>query len=56
MDRGVLWRKLFTWGISPALLRAIIALHTDTWVRVKISTNSVVAKIVIDEGLKQGCV
>lgn len=57
VNRNSLWEKLRAWGMSSKLLDAIIALHSETWAKVKLGGGcTITASIYTQQGLKQGCV
>ena len=57
VQRGVLWDKLKSYEIPEVLLKGILLLYTNTWVRVRLGSGfSVSRKVYTVKGVKQGCV
>ncbi|KAJ1205520.1 hypothetical protein NDU88_000954 [Pleurodeles waltl] len=57
MERTKLWSKLLDWGIPWPLLDLLMALHTDTWVQVKLGERMHLSRpLPTSKELKQGCV
>lgn len=57
LNRGKLWAKLAKWHIYQSFLNAVINLYSNTWVRVRQTSQCITSgKIAVSKELKQGCI